>query len=67
MSIANRINEKILEMGLNNESFANLIDVEPKTVSKWRRGISIPRRWNFEKLSKVFNCRKEWLINGDKS
>lgn len=56
-----RNNKKITQNEL-----ATLLNINPKTISKWENGISVPDTICINKLSKIFNVTVDEIINGKK-
>ena len=54
-----RNNKKITQNEL-----ATLLNINPKTISKWENGISVPDTICINKLSKIFNVTVDEIING---
>ena len=50
------IREQRKKMGLSQQQLAQLLFVEPQTVSKWERGLGMPDYDNVDKLKQIFKC-----------
>ena len=50
------IREQRKKMGLSQQQLAQLLYVEPQTVSKWERGLGMPDYDNVDKLKQIFKC-----------
>ena len=50
------IREQRKKMGLSQQQLAQLLCVEPQTVSKWERGLGMPDYYNVDRLKQIFKC-----------
>lgn len=50
------IREQRKKMGLSQQQLAQLLYVEPQTVSKWERGLGMPDYENVDRLKQIFKC-----------
>lgn len=50
------IREQRKKMGLSQLQLAQLLHVEPQTVSKWERGLGMPDYDNIDRLKQIFKC-----------
>ena len=59
------IKKKRMEKGLTQEQLADKLNVSPKTVSRWERGLNIPDVSILKKLSEELGVSTNSLIEGD--
>ena len=50
------IKEQRKKLGLSQLQLAELLHVEPQTISKWERGLGMPDYDNIARLKEVFDC-----------
>ena len=61
--VVNKIREKRLEIGFNQEKLAIEIGVDRTTVTKWETGRTNPRAELLPKLAKILNCSIDELLS----
>ncbi len=50
------IREQRKKLGLSQLKLAEMLYVEPQTISKWERGLGLPDYDNVERLKEIFGC-----------
>ena len=50
------IREQRKKLGLSQLKLAEMLYVEPQTISKWERGLGMPDYDNVERLKEIFGC-----------
>ena len=50
------IREQRKRLGLSQLKLAEMLYVEPQTISKWERGLGMPDYDNVERLKEIFGC-----------
>lgn len=61
-----RILARRTALGLRQRELgAKLGITEPKTISSWERGRSLPRTGTLRRLAHVLECTAEWILYGD--
>lgn len=63
-TIANRIKELRLELGLTQKELGRKVGVTPVTISKWELDTAKPKSHSLLRLCKIFNVDTEWLTYG---
>lgn len=63
----NKIRTKRKQEKLTQKQLAKMVCVDTSTVAKWECGKSIPRMPVLIKLSKIFQCNIDDLINKEAS
>lgn len=63
-TIGNRIREERIKAGLTQIQLGKQVNLTQQAVGKWEKGLSEPDIANITKLSEIFNCSAEYLING---
>lgn len=57
-----RLKELRKEKGLLGKDLANLIDVEPATITNWEKGKRFPKDYMLIKIADFFNCSIDYLL-----
>ena len=60
--VQERIKELLAERGMNVTKLATALGVNPSTVSRYVRGVSLPTYGQFVKLLEIFNCSADYLL-----
>jgi transcriptional regulator with XRE-family HTH domain len=61
-----RVRNRRQAAGLRQRELATLLEItEPKTISSWETGKSLPRTGALKRLADALGCTLEWLLHGD--
>jgi len=60
--VQERIKELMAERGMNVTKLAAALGVNPSTVSRYVRGVSLPTYGQFVKLLEIFNCSADYFL-----
>lgn len=63
MSLGNKIKQYREEMKMTQKDIAEILEVEPGTISKYELGITEPNIESLKKLTEIFNITVDELIN----
>ncbi len=65
MNPGRKIKKKRLEFHLSQQKLADLIGVGVQTVYRWEKGIAVPSRKSFQKLSNLFGVPVSWFFEDE--
>ena len=63
-TMGSRIRERRTELGLTQKDVALAVNRSIGAVTQWEGDMTKPNGQNLMKLTKVLNCRAEWLLTG---
>lgn len=61
--LSNKLKLSRINKGLNQKSFADLLEISPQAISGWERGASFPRAEIHDQICEILGVEKEWLFS----
>ena len=52
-----------VDKGLNQKTFADLLEISPQAISGWERGASFPRTEIHDQICDILEVKKDWLFS----
>lgn len=63
-AVGKRIETSMLELGFNQTYLASAIGIGKMSVSRWIKGVSLPRSNHLFKLANILETTSDWLLYG---
>lgn len=60
----NAFEEKRKAAGLTQAAVADALKIDRSTVTKWETGKALPTAWMLWKVSRLYGCTMDDLVNG---
>ena len=64
MTIGERLTNERKKLGLTQEDLGAKLNISRQAISKWESDISLPDAANLIKLSSLFSCSIDYILNG---
>ena len=64
MTIGERLTNERKKLGLTQEDLGAKLNISRQAISKWESDISLPDTANLIKLSSLFSCSIDYILNG---
>ena len=64
MTIGERLANERKKLGLTQEDLGAKLNISRQAISKWESDISLPDTANLIKLSSLFSCSIDYILNG---
>lgn len=65
MSVGDRIRQRRTALGLTQLELASRLDLDSMSVSRWERGVVVPRPETVVRIADALGVEVRWLITGD--
>ena len=65
MTIGEKIEDLIIDLGISKQDFAKKLEVRQSTVSNWLADTREPRVGTVIRICKIFNVSADWILRGE--